>query len=630
MVVDKLTYAGNLCNLEGLAGEPRCRFLRGDIADRDFVGTLFREHRPTWTVNFAAETHVDRSIDDPRPFLATNVAGTAELLECARAHYQRLEGSARSRFRYLQVSSDEVYGSAEGGSRFSEATACAPNSPYAASKAAADHWGRAYHRTYGLPTLTTRCSNNYGPFQFPEKLIPLMALNAMEARPLPIYGDGGHVRDWLHVEDHCAALLVVLQRGRPGDSYNVGGGNERTNLEMVDQVCGCLEALLPAAANPAMQRQGISSYASLKRRVPGPAGPRPPLRHRLRKDPQGAGLGSPVRPRGGARPNGRLVCRTPGVVPQGAGRQLRPAAAGDRGQDGVMRKGIILAGGSGTRLAPVTRTISKQLLPVYDKPMIYYPLSTLMQAGIGDILVITTPRDRPAFQGLLGDGSQWGLSLEYAVQPRPEGIAQAFLIARDFLEDQPAALVLGDNIFYGQGLAQRLRQASRQSSGATVFAYQVSDPQRYGVISFDEESRPTGLEEKPARPRSSFAVTGLYFYDGQAVGLASKLKPSARGELEISDLNREYLAMGQLRVEKLGRGVAWLDTGTHESLLQASVFIQTLQERQGLMVACPEEVALELGWIEAGDVRRMARSMQGSPYGRYLMGLVEPSVLSQK
>ena len=268
VVVDKLTYAGSLCNLEGLAGEPRCRFLQGDIADRDFLRTLFREHRPTWTVNFAAETHVDRSIDDPRPFLATNVAGTAELLECARTHYQRLEGSARGRFRYLQVSSDEVYGSAEGGSRFSEATACAPNSPYAASKAAGDHWVRAYHRTYGLPTLTTRCSNNYGPFQFPEKLIPLMALNAMEARPLPVYGDGGHVRDWLQVEDHCAALLLVLQRGRPGDSYNIGGGNERTNLEMVDQVCACLEALLPAAANPAMQRQGISSYAGLKTLVP--------------------------------------------------------------------------------------------------------------------------------------------------------------------------------------------------------------------------------------------------------------------------------------------------------------------------------------------------------------------------
>ncbi len=289
-----------------------------------------------------------------------------------------------------------------------------------------------------------------------------------------------------------------------------------------------------------------------------------------------------------------------------------------------MRKGIILAGGSGTRMAPITRVVSKQILPVYDKPMIYYPLSTLMQAGITDILVITTPRDRPAFEGLLGDGSQWGLSLKYAVQPRPEGIAQAFLIARDFLEDQAPALVLGDNIFYGQGLSRSLRRASRQTGGATVFAYQVRDPQRYGVVSFDEESRPTGLEEKPARPRSAYAVTGLYFYDRQAVEMASKLQPSARGELEISDLNREYLAMGRLRVEKLGRGIAWLDAGTRESLLQASVFIQTLEERQGLMVACPEEIALEMGWIEAGDVRRMARSMQGSPYGRYLMELVEP------
>lgn len=289
-----------------------------------------------------------------------------------------------------------------------------------------------------------------------------------------------------------------------------------------------------------------------------------------------------------------------------------------------MRKGIILAGGSGTRMAPVTRVISKQILPVYDKPMIYYPLSTLMQAGITDILVITTPRDRPAFEGLLGDGSQWGLSLQYAVQPRPEGIAQAFLIARDFLEDQAPALVLGDNIFYGQGLSQSLRRAGRQTSGATVFAYRVRDPQRYGVVSFDEESRPTGLEEKPARPRSSYAVTGLYFYDRQVVDLAAKLKPSARGELEISDLNREYLAMGRLRVEKLGRGIAWLDAGTRESLLQASVFIQTLEERQGLMVACPEEIALEMGWIGAGEVRRIAESMQGSPYGRYLMGLVEP------
>lgn len=267
VVVDKLTYAGSLCNLEGLIGGPRFRFLQGDIGDRDFVRTLFRDHKPTWTVNFAAETHVDRSIDDPRPFLATNVVGSAELLECARTYYQCLEGSARFRFRYLQVSSDEVYGSAEENSTFSETTACAPNSPYAASKAAADHWVRAYHQTYELPTLTTRCSNNFGPYQFPEKLIPLMVLNAMEALPLPIYGDGGHVRDWLHAEDHCNALLLVLKEGRPGATYNIGGGNKYTNLEIVDQVCTCLEALLPAATNPAMQRRGFSSYTDLKRCV---------------------------------------------------------------------------------------------------------------------------------------------------------------------------------------------------------------------------------------------------------------------------------------------------------------------------------------------------------------------------
>ena len=268
VVVDKLTYAGNLCSLDELAAEPRYRFLKGDIGDRDFIRALFRDHQPTWIINFAAETHVDRSIDDPRPFVAANLVGTAELLEGARRYYNRLQDSARHRFRYLQVSTDEVYGSSEGALKFSETAAYAPNSPYAASKAAADHWVRAYHQTYRLPTLTTRCSNNYGPYQFPEKLIPLMLLNAMEARPLPIYGDGGHVRDWLYVEDHCSAILLALQRGRPGASYNVGGGNGCTNLEIVDQVCDCLERLFPAAKNPAMQRRGTSSYAHLKRMVP--------------------------------------------------------------------------------------------------------------------------------------------------------------------------------------------------------------------------------------------------------------------------------------------------------------------------------------------------------------------------
>ncbi len=288
-----------------------------------------------------------------------------------------------------------------------------------------------------------------------------------------------------------------------------------------------------------------------------------------------------------------------------------------------MRKGILLAGGLGTRLYPVTRAVSKQLLPVYDKPMIYYPLSTLMLAGIRQILMITTPHDRPAFEQLLGDGSRWGLSLEYAVQPSPKGIAQALLIAKEFLADQEVALALGDNIFYGHGLPRQLQKATERRTGATIFAYQVRDPERYGVISFDDRGQPTSLEEKPKQPRSSYAVTGLYFYDNRVIELASQLKPSARGELEISDLNREYLKMGQLQVEKLGRGVAWLDTGTHESLLQASVFIQTLQERQGLMVSCLEEIALKMGMITAGDVRQMALAMKGSPYGRYLSRLTE-------
>ena len=288
-----------------------------------------------------------------------------------------------------------------------------------------------------------------------------------------------------------------------------------------------------------------------------------------------------------------------------------------------MRKGIVLAGGSGTRLYPVTKGASKQLLPIYDKPMIYYPLSTLMLSGIRQILVITTPQDRSAFELLLGDGSQWGLSLEYAVQPHPKGIAQAFLIGKDFLGDHKVALVLGDNIFYGHGLSRKLQRAASQGHGATIFAYQVSDPTRYGVITFNNQGQPVSLDEKPLQPRSSYAVTGVYFYDNQVVDLASKLKPSTRGELEISDLNRAYLKMGQLKVEKLGRGIAWLDTGTHESLLQASIFIQTLQDRQGLMVSCLEEIALKMGTVGVADVRRMALAMTGNQYGKYLLKITE-------
>jgi glucose-1-phosphate thymidylyltransferase len=286
-------------------------------------------------------------------------------------------------------------------------------------------------------------------------------------------------------------------------------------------------------------------------------------------------------------------------------------------------KGIILAGGSGTRLYPLTLAMSKQLVPVYNKPMIYYPLSSLMLAGIREILVITTPQDADAFRRLLGDGRHLGLTIDYAVQPTPGGLAQAFIIGREFIADATVALALGDNIFYGHGFPEYLRRAAELRQGATIFAYWVRDPERYGVVEFDPAGRPLDLEEKPARARSSWAVTGLYFYDNAVVDIAAGLKPSARGELEITDVNLAYLRAGRLHVDKLGRGIAWLDTGTHEALLQASSFIQTLEERQGLMVACVEEIAYLMGYITAADVIRVAETMRNNSYGQYLLRLVE-------
>jgi glucose-1-phosphate thymidylyltransferase len=290
-------------------------------------------------------------------------------------------------------------------------------------------------------------------------------------------------------------------------------------------------------------------------------------------------------------------------------------------------KGIVLAGGAGSRLYPLTRVISKQLLPVYDKPLIYYPLSTLMLAGIREILIISTPSDLPRFEQLLGDGAQWGLNLEYAVQPTPGGLAQAFIIGRQFVGSGSVALILGDNIFYGHGFGSALREAASREEGATVFGYYVRDPERYGVVEFEEGYRVVGLEEKPEKPRSHYAVTGLYFYDNQVLDIAANLTPSARGELEITDVNLEYLSRGQLRVEVMGRGMAWLDTGTHESLQQATNFIETIEQRQGLKVSCPEEIAYRMGYLDAEGLSRLAEPMKKSSYGRYLLEIAQEELL---
>ncbi|MEK6825988.1 MAG: dTDP-glucose 4,6-dehydratase [Nanoarchaeota archaeon] len=575
--VDALTYSGNLNNLQDILDKKNYRFIHAKIEDRELMERLIDEQ--TVVINFAAESHVDRSISAGDRFLKSNTEGTFILLEAARKKKSLL---------FIQISTDEVYGSLPLDHPSSkEGDPMNPSSPYSASKAAAEMFCLSNIKTHKQPIIITRSSNNYGPYQFPEKVIPLFVTHLLQGKRVPVYGTGKNIRDWIYVTDNCEAIDFIIHHGKIGEAYNIGGGNEIANLELTQSILrgtGFGDEMMEFVAD----RPGHDLRYSLDSSKIKNLGWQPKFNFQqalaqtiewYKKNPQ---WWMPLKKK---------------------------------------MKGIILAGGVGSRLYPLSLVMSKQLQSIYDKPMIYYPLTTLIEMGISDICVISTPKDIPKFRDLLGDGKRFGLTIEYREQPRPEGIAQAFIIAEDFIGKDNVALILGDNVFYGSDTFAKAAEEFKE--GALIFGYQVKDPHRFGVVEFDSLGNPLSLVEKPNDPKSNYAIPGIYLYDSSVVEVAKNLPPSPRGELEITDVNKRYLQKNNLKVMKLDRGIAWLDVGTSSSLQEASIFIEKIESRQGIKVGCPEEAALSKEFITARELEEVIQNTPDCEYKNYLISIAK-------
>lgn len=647
--LDKITYAGTGKNIEhlGIENDSRYKFFKGDICDKDFLDQLFKEEMPDMVFNFAAESHVDRSIENSDDFVATNVFGAVNLMDASLKYNVK---------KFIQISTDEVYGSIREGS-FSEEDPLKTSSPYSASKAAAESFARSYFDTHKLPVIITRSANNYGPYQFPEKLLSLFITNLIEGKQVPLMwsedNHGDNVRDWLHVKDNCRAIWHIAQYGSIGEAYNIPGNNERTNIEMTHLLLNEFNVGEEMIKRIDHRKGHDFRYSIFGKKLEK-------LNFEYKYKELNYGVRDTVQWYKDNQEWWRPIKEikdsfvksnhtenkastnplTPKVVNQNTSGSFETPSTNSRQENSeissnisnqtmpesegkIKTKGIILAGGSGTRLSPLTKALSKQLLPIYDKPMVYYPLSTLMLSGIREILIISTPEDIETYKKLLGDGSRIGINLSYIIQNQPRGLADAFILGEEFIGGDNVALVLGDNIFYGNNLQHRLDVAKEKKDGATIFAYEVSHPEKYGIVEFDNYGEAVSIEEKPKNPRSNHAVVGLYFYDNSVIEIAKNVKPSARGEIEITDINTEYLRRGKLNVQLFGRGFAWLDTGSFDTLVEASEFVKIVQKRQGLKIGCIEEIAYRKGFIDDIQLRKIAEPMINSGYGKYLLDLLK-------